>query len=310
MPRFWLTLSALLLLSGNLFAQAGSPEDLFRKGNEYFASGRYGEATATYQDALALKPDFKEAWYNLGAAFGQMRLFDKEKEAYHKALAVDPGYSRAHYNLALALEDEGSYEEAANEYREVLKVQPDALDAYMNLGILLARQDRLDEAVKVYEDALKAITDLPELRFNLGVALGRLAEKATDPAQKVALTTREVESYTRAIELRASFYKAAYNMGLAWHRVGELDKEIAAYAKALDFKSRYPEALYNLAYAYEEKGELSKAADTWTRYLDAAAKLDGEKDYAELAAKERDRIQKKLATQPASAPAAPAAQPQ
>jgi tetratricopeptide (TPR) repeat protein len=305
MQRFWLTLGFVMVLSGNLLAQAGSPEDLFRKGNEYFASGRYGEASAIYQEAVGQKPDFKEAWYNLGAAFGQMRLFDKEKEAYRKALEVDPSYSRAHYNLALALEDEGSFEEAAAEYREVLKVQPDALDAYLNLGILLARQDRLEESVAVYEDALKALSELPELHFNLGVALGRMADKATDPTLKTQFTTREVQAYTRAIELRASFYKAAYNEGLAWHRVGELDKEIEAYQKALDFKSRYPEALYNLAYAYEEKGDLTKAADTWTRYLDASAKLDGEKDYAELAAKEQERIQKKLATQPPQAPPAP-----
>ncbi|MBM4371801.1 MAG: tetratricopeptide repeat protein, partial [Deltaproteobacteria bacterium] len=117
-----LTIAFLFLAAPVAQAQEDlSPEESFRKANDLFVQGEYTEAVALYRAAIAGRQDFKEAWYNLGAAHGQLRQYDEEKAAYRKALELDPAYARAHYNLALALEDEGQAEEAVAEYRKTLE---------------------------------------------------------------------------------------------------------------------------------------------------------------------------------------------
>ncbi len=286
-------LAAVWLLLAAPYASAQeerSPEDNFRKANDLFVQGEYREAVGLYKVAIEQRDDFKEAWYNLGAAYGQLRQYDKEKDAYRKALVLDPTYARAHYNLALALEDEGQYEEAVAEYKRTLEHEPEALDSLVNLGILLARIERLDEAIETYRKALALSADVPDIHYNLGIAFGKKAEKAEDTADREALIRKEVEAYEAALQKRPSFYKASYNLALAWHKLGDLLKEIEALERSVELKSRYPEALYNLAYAYEEAGELTKALDGWGRYVEIASRLESEKPFVEVAQKEMARI--------------------
>ncbi len=285
----------LLLASAPAFAQEErSPEDNFRKANDLFVQSEYREAVGLYRTAIKQRPDFKEAWYNLGAAYGQLRQYDKEKDAYRKALELDPTYARAHYNLALALEDEGQYEDSVAAYRKTLEHEPEALDAMVNLGILLARMERLEEAVETYHKALALSADIPDIHYNLGIAYGKQAEKAGDEAARDALIRKEIAAYDAALERRPSFYKASYNLALAWHKLGDLPKEIEALERSVELKSRYPEALYNLAYAYEEASDLAKALDAWTRYAEVAARLESEKPFVEVAQKEMARIKAEL----------------
>jgi len=280
-----------------------SPEDNFRKANDLFVQGEYREAVSLYRTAIEQRDDFKEAWYNLGAAYGQLRQYDKEKDAYRKALELDPAYARAHYNMALALEDEGQYEGAVSEYKRTLESEPEALDALVNLGILLARMERLDEAVETYQAALAVSADVPDIHYNLGIAYGKKAEKAAkdgNGAAREALIRNEVAAYEAALERRPSFYKACYNLALAWHKLGDLPKEIEALERSVELKSRYPEALYNLAYAYEEAGELARALDIWGRYVEVASRLDGEKPFVEVGQKEMARIKAAIDKEKAS----------
>lgn len=291
-PYLAISMACLLLSAASVaMAQEKSADDLFREANEAFVEGRYEASVGLYQKTLEKESDRKEAWYNLGVAHGQLRQYDKEIESYRKALELDPVYPRAHYNLALALEDQGKSEEALQEYALALQGEPEALDALINQGILLSRLGKLDEALDSYGRAVDVDPGVAEVYYNIGVVYSKKAQQATDEAEKTQWLRKEVESYEKALEKRSTFYRACYNLALAYYRLGDTDKEIEAYERAITLRRSYPEVLFNLAYAYEEKGNLPKALETWRRYVEVASKVASEKDFQEVAEKEIKRLE-------------------
>ena len=61
-------------------------------------------------------------------------------EAYNKALSIKPDYADAYYNLGIALQDQSKLEEAIEAYKKALSIKPDYADAYYNMGIALQRK--------------------------------------------------------------------------------------------------------------------------------------------------------------------------
>jgi tetratricopeptide (TPR) repeat protein len=62
---------------------------------------RFDEASANYDRALALRPDYPEAHTSLGVTLHALKRFDEELRCYERALAVRPDFVEAHYNRAL-----------------------------------------------------------------------------------------------------------------------------------------------------------------------------------------------------------------
>ena len=60
---------------------------------------------AAYRRAVAIKPDFPEAHYNLGNALVKLAKTDEAVATYRRAIAIKPDYADAHDALATALKD-------------------------------------------------------------------------------------------------------------------------------------------------------------------------------------------------------------
>ena len=56
---------------------------------------RLEEALASYDKALALKPDFAEAYNNRGNALKELKRLDEALASYDRALAIKPDYAGA-----------------------------------------------------------------------------------------------------------------------------------------------------------------------------------------------------------------------
>jgi dolichol-phosphate mannosyltransferase len=69
----------------------------------YYLDGKYLEAIGAAQTALHLKPDFAEAYNNIGAAYAAMRLWDPAIQADQQAVQLQPTMQLARNNLAWAL---------------------------------------------------------------------------------------------------------------------------------------------------------------------------------------------------------------
>ena len=78
--------------------------------------GKLDEAIEAFDKALSLKPDYSDAYYNMGNALHNQGKLDEAIEAYNKALFLKPNYAEAHQNLSFSLLNVGQLKKGLEEY--------------------------------------------------------------------------------------------------------------------------------------------------------------------------------------------------
>ena len=91
--------------------------------------GKLEEAIEAYNKALAIKPDYAEAYNNMGNTLQEQGKLEEAIEAYNKALAIKPDYAEAYNNMGNALQEQGKLEEAIEAYNKALAIKPDYAEA-------------------------------------------------------------------------------------------------------------------------------------------------------------------------------------
>ena len=140
------------------------------------AQGKLEEASAAWNKALLIKPDFAEAHNNIGAAFLSQGKFEEASAAYNKALLIKPDYANAHYNLGITLQELDRLEEAVASYSKAIALKPDYTEAHYNLGNTLEELGRSTDAEASYRKAIALKPDYADAHSNLGVTLQELGK--------------------------------------------------------------------------------------------------------------------------------------
>jgi Flp pilus assembly protein TadD len=158
-------LGSALILAGRLEEAAGvlrrsvaaepTAEALSALGTVEYYRGRFDEAVAGYEKAVALSPGFSTLWVNLGdARRWSSSAHDRAPEAYGRAIAA-------------ATED--------------LRVNPRDVDAHLALASSYAKTGRRAEAAPHVAAALAGNSENPEVLYQAAVCeavSGRLRDAA------------------------------------------------------------------------------------------------------------------------------------
>jgi predicted O-linked N-acetylglucosamine transferase (SPINDLY family) len=108
---------------------------------------RFEEAIAAYQMAVRVKPDYAEAYNNLGNALREVGLIDQAIVAFREALRLLPHCAEANHNIGLALAEMGQLLPALVAHRLARDLKPDS-PAYQSTIIftfLYLAEARADE---------------------------------------------------------------------------------------------------------------------------------------------------------------------
>jgi len=81
-----------------------NPAQWLNLSRTLYSEGKYLESIGAAQTALQLKPDYAEAYNNIGAAYAALRLWDPAIEADQQAVRLQPAMQLARNNLAWALQ--------------------------------------------------------------------------------------------------------------------------------------------------------------------------------------------------------------
>ena len=82
------------------------------RGVKYLTTRQPFPAISNLEKAVAIAPDFAEAYNNLGAAHGAVNHHQQAYEAYKKALSLKSPYPNALYGLIVSEKNLGMYQEA------------------------------------------------------------------------------------------------------------------------------------------------------------------------------------------------------
>ncbi|MEL6581075.1 MAG: tetratricopeptide repeat protein, partial [Cyanobacteria bacterium J06621_12] len=203
-------------------------------GNALFNLGRYEDAIAAYDQALAIKPELHEAWYNRGIALFSLGRYEDAIAAYDQALAIKPDDPEAWNNRGNALANLERYEDAIASFDKALAIKPDDHKAWYNRGIALFNLERYEDAIADYDQALAIKPDLHEALYNRGVALDDLERYEG-----------AIADYDQALAIKPDKDEAWNNRGTALANLEKYEDAIAAYDQALAIKPDKDEAWNN-----------------------------------------------------------------
>ena len=215
-------------------------------------AGQIEAAVASYDAAIALKPDFAAAYSNRGLALLELQRFDDALASLDRAISLDPGDAETHSNRGSALQKMGRADDALAGFDMAIALAPLYAEAHGNRGILLKDMGRLDEARDAIDRAIALKPDFAAAHSNRGLvmlALGRPDEAVADS--------------DRAIALNPGFAEAHCNRGVALFALGRPQDAIDSYDAAIALRPGHGDAHYNRGNALQELKRLDAALDAY-----------------------------------------------
>lgn len=136
----------------------------------------YQDAVDAYQMARSFKPDFLDAYYNMGVAYGCME--ENGIDALHKAIWVfkksidlNPEFIHAYTALGASYIKQGETDEAIKVLNRAEQVCPKDSNVYFYLGIASRINAKFSEAVEYLKNAVALKPDSVQVQFYLGLSL-------------------------------------------------------------------------------------------------------------------------------------------
>ncbi len=95
----------------------------------------YVDAIESFKEAIVIKPDYVDAYVNLGNVYYQVGRYTEAADSYREALRIKPINPFLYNKLGTILIILGAYKEAVNAFDNAVKIDPGNAGAYFNLGI-------------------------------------------------------------------------------------------------------------------------------------------------------------------------------
>ncbi len=151
------------------------------QGEIFFESGRYPQATASFNesvryftDAIKHNPNWPDNWKYRGGAYWYQGMiaqhakpdgtvyYDKAIADLDQAIGLNPDDAEAHNVRGAARYQKNQYRKAITDLEQALRLDPDSAAAannlvpsYINYGQELAKTGRLDESIEYFNKALQ-----------------------------------------------------------------------------------------------------------------------------------------------------------
>ena len=193
-------------------------------------TGNNDKAIANYDQALKLKPDYADAYYNRGNAYADKAEYDRAIADYDQALKLKPDLDMAYNNRGSAYYYKGEYDHAIADFDQALKLKPDSAKAYNNRGNTYRKKGEYDRAIADCDKALQLKPDYANAYYNRGLAYDGKGDY-----------DRAIADYDQALKLKPDLVVAYINRGLAYRDKGDTAHAIADFRRYLELRPNAPD---------------------------------------------------------------------
>jgi len=188
-------------------------EDWLKEGLRLQQLERYQGAVDAYKMAIKYQPNFVDAFYNLGVAYGSLE--DSGLELIHKAIWA---------------------------FKQVIHIKPDFIHAYSALGASYIKQGEYEGALKILTDAL----DLEARESSIFYYLG-LASRLTGNNQGA------VEHFKEAVNFNPGSVQSRFYLGLTLMEVEKYVEACEVFESVVQVKPDFADVHFTLGNLYTEK---------------------------------------------------------
>ncbi len=198
----------------------------------------YKEAITQYQEALALDPNYANAYLGWGVALYNLKEYDEAIEKFKEAIKKNPKYADAYNNWGYELNDLKNYDEAITMFKKAIKIDPKHANAYNNWGDTLNNLKKYDEAIAMFKKAIEIDPKYADAYNGWGNALNY--RKHYDEA---------IVKHQKAVALDPNF-------AIVYNNWSDDLKNLKHYEEALDKIQKAVELDPNCAVIYQTWGEI------------------------------------------------------
>jgi TolB-like protein/Tfp pilus assembly protein PilF len=222
-----------------------------------FSEANLTEAEALFQSAVAIDPNYAEAYAGLCDVHlerygenGATSDFELAEKACHRALALENTASPVYIALGNLYRESGEYRKSEMEYESAIELNPNSVEAYLGLAQTNGKQNRLPEAERNFHRVLELQPQFWRGHLEMGNFLfssGRSAEA--------------INHYRFLTEMTPENGTVFNSLGAAYFMVGRFDDATTAWQESLRLlpnKETYSNLGSGLFYAghYEEATEM------------------------------------------------------
>jgi tetratricopeptide (TPR) repeat protein len=226
------------------------------RGNVLKSLGRFEEALASYDSALALDSGYLPAWNNRGVILKKLNRLEEALSSYDRALALNPDLAIVLTNRANVADELGRVVEALSGYDRALALNPGEADACNGRGNIMRKLDRIPEAEEMFRRAILLKPSGAEAHCNLGCLLIDIGKP--DQAEAVLRD---------AVALRPDFVTALHNLAIALINLDRSDEAEPVIRRTLALDPQLAGAQHNLSLALMQSGRLNEAREAAERAI-------------------------------------------
>jgi predicted TPR repeat methyltransferase len=227
---------ALVLSEGGRAIEGRRPIAHCNRGVALQDLGRYEEALAGFERALALRPDYPIALSNRGNALRHLGHMERALDSYDAALRLSPDYPEALCNRALALQSLARHDAALDSFGAALALRKEYPEALHGAAVSLLAIGKPADALEGFERALQLQPEYAEAWCARGAVLLRAQEHE-----------EALSSFRDALTVRPRYARAQLGMANTLRAMGRRDEAVQAYQAALAFGADAETVGYMLA---------------------------------------------------------------
>lgn len=248
---------ALPLIDSALAIKPQFPEAYNEKGKVYHQLERYDDAMAEFEKAIDLLPTFGEALFNI--AFTSFTKDTSMVSASDFSKSIDAGFNEpfAYYYRGLLELLHKDYNAAIADFSIAIELDPEYAKAYHDRATSKFRLDDFQGAIYDYR---LAVTYAPEMKLAY-INMGHVKKRIGD-------FQGAKRDYEVCINLDSLDYRGYLNRGVAHFILGEVDLAESDFLKAKALAEESAAVLINLANVLVKKGEIKEALELYGRSLE------------------------------------------
>lgn len=237
MKRAYIIIILLIfsLLSGTSFA-ARDAYEYFQSGISFFDQKDFDQALAAFQKAVKEKPDFAEAYYNIGIIYDLQGKPSEAVKAYEKVIQIDPNVGNVLENLA----------QDCNRIGEIRK----GMD-YIKLAESMGKPVNKELYNHMWRQVKNGEKERP--------ATGQVSSGSPSESKPWKHVSRDVElaiiSLEKELEQEGWESGDLIDLGLRYRQKGEIDRAIETFTQSLSMNTNTSIILAELSLCYYFKGQ-------------------------------------------------------
>jgi predicted Zn finger-like uncharacterized protein len=255
--------------AGQIFEQVARRDDTWpglalERGLLYEAEGESDRAVASYERALAERPNDIDLQLRLGAALVSANRIDEAEEKLAQVMRERPDSAEAEHFMGRVLFARGDLQESMTHLVRAVTLDASRAEFHLYVAwVALEQANNLGRALEEVQAALErdaSLADAYWIRGRIYILTGAYRD-----------AIRDLE---RALELKPGRYQAHAAMGEAYEAMRDFDRATQSYERALEQDGDQGSWWYRLGQVRMDAGDRNGAVPALVRAVEIGAPLD------------------------------------